>query len=73
MTLNDPGKLAVFVLVLVITGALVALDQVSSDAFMGVALVIVGYVTGNGNLARKGKAPSPMVGRADTYDPEAES
>lgn len=61
MTLNDPGKL--LVLLTALLGAIVlrlfnAIDNVTFAWMVG---PIIGYITGNGRLARSGEPPSPVI------------
>lgn len=58
---EDPGKLAVMVLAIIAASVLVAIGRISAGEWVGVVGVIVGYVTGNGRLARRGKKPQPML------------
>lgn len=68
--LNDYGKLIVLIVALVggfglaIAGLVVGDSSIYTPAFSVVATVI-GYVTGNGVLARTGQAPSPIVVPSD--------
>lgn len=58
--IRDHGKFVLFALVLVMMGALRAIDAVDVATFRGVLLLIVGYLVGNGVQAVRGKAPSPV-------------
>lgn len=63
---SDIGKLAVLLvalvggLVLLILG-LVLHDQTMVPIGSSITMTVVGYVTGNGVLARRGQAPSPVI------------
>jgi len=64
--LNDVGKLVVLCLTLVGGFSLIIIGEITHDptlATVGVGFVgpVVGYVTGNGVLAARGKAPSPVL------------
>lgn len=64
--ISDYGKLSVLVLGL-LTGAVVVVigvvthDQVAITTGTAIIGPIIGYVTGNGVLARRGDAPSPVI------------
>lgn len=60
VVLNDYGKLILLVLILVTTGVLGALHVIDADAVKLVLATELGYITGNGVLARRGEAPSPV-------------
>lgn len=72
MTLNDPGKLLVLLTGLVGAITLRALDAIDPATFAWMVGPIIGYVTGNGVLARRGKSPSPVIAaRPPDVDDEA--
>lgn len=61
MTIQDPGKLLLFALVLVGSFVLIILDR-SPEVGGGAILYVLGYLTGNGRLAAKGISPVPTIG-----------
>lgn len=65
MKLNDVGKLAFLLAVLVVTGTLAALKVVEGSLVEVVILVELGYVTGNGVLATRKQKPSPILTHTD--------
>jgi len=63
---NDIGKLAVLLVALVGGLSIIALALMKGDTAaltVGVGIVgpVIGYVTGNGVLAARGEAPSPVI------------
>lgn len=61
MKLNDLGKL-IFLLSVLIVAALLALAHVlEAGDVRSVMFVELGYVTGNGVLAKRKQAPSPVI------------
>lgn len=67
MKVTDPGKLAVLLvalvggLVLALVGSLTH-DPSTLAAGVGLTGTVVGYITGNGRLASRGKDPQPTIG-----------
>lgn len=61
MKVLDPGKMLLFALALVGGFALILVDR-SPEVGGGVILYILGYLTGNGRLAARGKLPVPAIG-----------
>lgn len=61
MTVNDPGKLLILALALIGAMVLRGVGAIDDVVFVGIAGPIIGYVTGNGNIARKGEHPSPVI------------
>lgn len=61
MALNDIGKL--WVLLLALAGAILlrAIGAIDDVVFIGVVGPVIGYVTGNGRLAVRHEAPSPIL------------
>jgi hypothetical protein len=59
--LNDYGKLAALIAAMACTSVLAALNVVPGAAAIGIVTIIVGYLTGNGVLARKRQPPSPAL------------
>lgn len=66
--LNDHGKLLILLTALIGAIALRMVDAIDATVFTGVVGHIVGYVTGNGVLAKKGEAPSPLIARPPDVD-----
>lgn len=69
--LNDWGKLAVFLTIVIGVTLLAALRIIVGELALGVYLTIIGYVTGNGVLARRRQAPSTLLApRIDPAPPD---
>lgn len=64
----DYGKLAILALIVAGMFWLKALGQIEDAGFYGVVGAVVGYITGNGNLARQGKRSQPMIQPAEEPD-----
>lgn len=64
----DYGKLCMLALVVLVVGGLGALEVLDAGAAERVLMVVLGYLTGNGVLARTRKAPSPVL--APRAEPE---
>lgn len=60
MTVHDPGKLAVLLLVLV-GGFVLVLTDTDATAGVGMVTAVLGYVTGNGVLAARRNPPSTAL------------
>lgn len=65
----DPGKLLVLGSVVAAVTLLAALGRMGSDAALMVYIGVLGYVTGNGRLAFRGKTPQPLLEPADEVEP----
>ena len=61
MVLNDYGKLILLLSILATTAVLGALHVLDADAVKLVLATELGYIPGNGVLARRGQAPSPVL------------
>lgn len=61
MVVNDYGKLVLLVSILVAASVLGALHVIDSDTVKLILVGQLGYLTGNGVLARRGQAPSPVL------------
>lgn len=66
LEVNDPGKMLLLTITLVGGFTSLILAQVKSDSAaqtigVGIIMAVVGYLTGNGRLARSGKAPQPTL------------
>lgn len=66
MTVNDPGKFRLLAMALgggfaIILVAIVMRDPASAVIGVGIVGPVIGYMTGNGVLARKGLAPEPTI------------
>lgn len=59
----DWGKLIVLLAALGSTTALAVAGVIDGEPVVGLLTLVVGYVAGNGNLAARGKPPSPLVSR----------
>jgi len=69
MEVHDPGKLLLLGIALV--GGLVLAGLGQAEGW-GVVLYVVGYLTGNGRLAARGKSPVPAIGRRGGTDEDGE-
>lgn len=63
----DWGKLAVLVSTIVATTVLGLAHILDPDAVRTILALAVGYTAGNGNLARKGQTPAPLVGPSEQH------
>ncbi len=61
MMVADVGKLAMLALVVVSVTILAALDVLPADSTERALTLILGYLVGNGVLARTKQAPSPVL------------
>lgn len=61
MKLNDLGKLIFLLTVLVVTAVLAVVHVLDAGDVRSVLFVELGYVTGNGVLAKRKQAPSPVI------------
>lgn len=68
----DWGKLGLLAFIVLVTAVLGAIHVLDGAATMGVLLIILGYLTGNGVLARSKSAPSPVLAPR-TLDADHES
>ena len=70
--LNDYGKLAVLIVAMVGGFAMILVGYVVGDSSelvtpgVGIVMAALGYVTGNGVLASRGQAPSPVMVPSDS-------
>jgi hypothetical protein len=62
MTITATGKLLVASLTLVCLTVLMALGTLDPAAGMSPITLIVGFIIGNGNSARKGQTSAPIIG-----------
>jgi len=65
MAINDHGKLFLLALALILATVLGVVGVFSGEVVAGLFLVVIGYVTGNGVLAIRGKSPSPLLSPRD--------
>lgn len=56
------GKAVILLAVVVSATVLAVIGVVSGDAAIGVLLIILGYVAGNGRVAARQHLPSPLIG-----------
>lgn len=69
MKLNDLGKL-IFLLAVLIVAALLACNRLlEAGDVRSVLFVELGYVTGNGVLAKRKQAPSPVIAPTEPASP----
>jgi hypothetical protein len=61
----DRAKLAVVILVVLCASALLALERIDSDVWLGVVGPIGGYAIGNGVSVGTGNRPTTLLSRAD--------
>lgn len=61
MTVNDPGKLLLLGLAIVGAVVLLGLGRISEAGGVGIVTYALGYITGNGRLARRGGRPEPTL------------
>lgn len=65
LEVNDPAKLLLLAVCLVGGFASLIFAQVQGDGAqttgVGIIMAVLGYLTGNGRLARSGKAPQPTL------------
>lgn len=61
MKVNDYGKLAGLLVAMLCVTALSIAGRIPGEAAAGVIVAVAGYMTGNGVLARRGSAPSPVL------------
>lgn len=71
--LNDHGKLGVLLTGLVGAIVLRAIDAIDPATFAWMVGPIIGYVTGNGVLAKRGESPSPVIARPPELDEDEAS
>lgn len=72
MVLNDYGKLLLLLAILAAVVLLAALGVLEAGDVRTVLAVELGYITGNGVLAKRQQAPSPVLvaATAPAADPE---
>lgn len=66
MSVNDPGKMLLLSIGLVggfltLFAGIIVKDSGATAAGLTIVSLILGYLTGNGVLARSGKAPEPAI------------
>lgn len=66
---EDPGKLGILALAISSSTLLLMTDNISEGGWSAVVLLVIGYLTGNGRLARQGKrGGQPTLGPARRED-----
>lgn len=61
MVVADYGKMGLLLAILLVAGVLGWAGVIAADTVQYVLAVELGYLTGNGVLARRGEAPSPVM------------
>ena len=66
MKVNDYGKMLILAIALIGATFLAAIGTLDSAAVVAMYTLVIGYVTGNGVLAKRGEMQSPVLRSKDS-------